>query len=297
MEKNTPTGYETRDINSLITKRQQFIFNKYPVYRIITLLQMVVQARWDTDSVFLTLPHIESHMIYLFSQLQASCVPELIHNLEGKYEKLAAVLRSELDEQEIEDVWSVLNRMPLLEARLTVQNQPIPRNSRRLADKDWIAVKTGSQVSINVNLRRLNRPGREGTKVYAPKYPKPKDEGWLLVVGEVESRELLALKRVGSVLRGTKQSLVISPTKPGRHIYTLYVMSDGYLGIDQQYDIPLQVEGDEGEIFYSDEEEMPELRPVRGVEASTQEQQEYNITANHVTYSDWNDDDNAASWE
>ena len=54
---------------------------------------------------------------------------------------------------------------------------------------------------------------------------------------------------------------------------------------------------DTAEIFYSDEEEMPELRPVRGVEASTQEQQEYNITANHVTYSDWNDDDNAASWE
>ena len=30
----------------------------------------------------------------------------------------------------------------------------------------------------------------------APKFPKPKDEGWFLILGDAENRELLALKRV-----------------------------------------------------------------------------------------------------
>jgi len=39
-------------------------------------------------------------------------------------------------------------------------------------------------------------PQRYDSKAYAPKFPKPKDEGWFLIVGEVESKELVALKRV-----------------------------------------------------------------------------------------------------
>ena len=79
-------------------------------------------------------------------------------------------------------------------------------------------------MSITVNLGRLNRPGREGTRVWAPKFSKPKEEGWILVLGTADNRELLALKRVGAVTRTSKQTLLITPVKPGRMIYTLYVM-------------------------------------------------------------------------
>lgn len=60
---------------------------------------------------------------------------------------------------------------------------------------------------------------------------------------------------------GSRHSVTITPDRPGRRIYTVYVMSDSYLGIDQQYDVPLEVSGDADadEIFYSDEEEMPTL--------------------------------------
>ena len=69
-----------------------------------------------------------------------------------------------------------------------------------------------------------------------------KDEGWILVLGEINSGDVIALKRVGLVRRHQKVSLAFyTPEELGRKIYTLYIMSDCYLGLDQQYDIHLEV--------------------------------------------------------
>ena len=77
-------------------------------------------------------------------------------------------------------------------------------------------------------------------KAYAPKFPKTKDEGWWLVLGEVDTGELLALKRIGFIRGRTKSSLAFSaPDDPCRKIYSLYLMSDCYLGLDQQFDLSL----------------------------------------------------------
>lgn len=79
-------------------------------------------------------------------------------------------------------------------------------------------------------------------KAYSPRFPKPKDEGWFLVVGDVESQEVVALKRVGHIKgRINSQLALFTPESVGRIIFTLYLMSDSYLGLDQQYDICLDV--------------------------------------------------------
>ncbi|KAL0173066.1 hypothetical protein M9458_033377, partial [Cirrhinus mrigala] len=76
----------------------------------------------------------------------------------------------------------------------------------------------------------------------APRFPKPKDEGWFLVLGEVEKKELLAVKRVGYIRNHSSVSVAFyTPEKTGKCIYTLYLMSDSYLGLDQQYDVHLNV--------------------------------------------------------
>ena len=83
---------------------------------------------------------------------------------------------------------------------------------------------------------------RPDYKVHAPKFPKVKDEGWILVLGEIDSADVIALKRVGLIRRHQKVSLAFyTPEEVGRKIYTLYVMSDAYLGLDQQYEIYLEV--------------------------------------------------------
>lgn len=73
---------------------------------------------------------------------------------------------------------------------------------------------------------------------------KPKDEGWIVVLGETETRDVVAMKRVTCTRnkRSTSASLAFfAPELPCKVIYTLFVMSDSYLGLDQQYDIRLEV--------------------------------------------------------
>ena len=84
----------------------------------------------------------------------------------------------------------------------------------------------GAEVTISITMRRVNRLGKEGVKVHAPKYQKPKDEGWVVVVGNPDTRELAALKRFHNL------QPVVSPLEVGRMFYTLYIMSDSYQGLD-----------------------------------------------------------------
>lgn len=91
-----------------------------------------------------------------------------------------------------------------------------------------------------VDLFRLGR--KNSQYIYSPKFPKPKDEGWFLTLGNIEYKELLALKRIGyRSNRSTHQLCFTAPQKTGRTIYTVYLLSDGYIGWDQQYNIQLEV--------------------------------------------------------
>ncbi|KAI1241058.1 hypothetical protein IHE44_0009518 [Lamprotornis superbus] len=93
-----------------------------------------------------------------------------------------------------------------------------------------------------LNITNLVQMGKQDSKAMAPRFPKVKDEGWFLILGEVDKKELIALKRTGYVRnRNTVSVAFYTPETPGRCIYTLYLMSDSYLGMDQQYDIYLNI--------------------------------------------------------
>ena len=59
----------------------------------------------------------------------------------------------------------------------------------------------------------------------------------------MDSGELLAVKRMGQV-RGSSSIVSLSfytPEDLGRRIYTVYLINDAYLGMDQQYNVPLEI--------------------------------------------------------
>ncbi len=65
------------------------------------------------------------------------------------------------------------------------------------------------------------------------------------MLGCVDDNELLALRRASPLRRKRSSSnelTFFTPVDPGRVVYTLYVVSDAYLGLDQQYQICLDVE-------------------------------------------------------
>ena len=93
------------------------------------------------------------------------------------------------------------------------------------------------------------------------RFPKPKDEGWFILLGDLETQDLLALKRLGGLRRGNANNHQLTFTTPyinqpevmGHHIgslttsytkriiLTLYLISDAYIGLDQQYELRLEV--------------------------------------------------------
>ena len=68
-----------------------------------------------------------------------------------------------------------------------------------------------------------------------------KEEGWWLVLGDVDTHELLALKRISFADHTTARITFPVINGAGREMagVTLFFMSDSYLGLDQQYFVPV----------------------------------------------------------
>uniref|UniRef100_A0A8D0L2G8 Activating signal cointegrator 1 complex subunit 3 n=1 Tax=Sphenodon punctatus TaxID=8508 RepID=A0A8D0L2G8_SPHPU len=238
---------------------------------ITNLVQMVVQGRWIHESSLLTLPNIEHHHLHLFRkwnqgrrkgmrgsyQGPIECLPELEAACEGKENIFSAIVDSELQAAHIPQAWNFLSRLPVIDVYLTIQGSwddsvqhqdelPIPTSATEVRDdKKWIKLHADQEYVLQINLQRLHmrhHKGKQDSKAVAPRFPKTKDEGWFLILGEVDKKELVALKRVGYVRNRSAVSIAFyTPEAPGKYIYTLYLMSDSYLGMDQQYDIFMNV--------------------------------------------------------
>ncbi|XP_017269735.1 activating signal cointegrator 1 complex subunit 3 isoform X2 [Kryptolebias marmoratus] len=237
---------------------------------ICNLVQMIVQGRWLHDSSLLTLPHVERHHLYLFrkwtNQMAWSNVgsftgaieglPELIAACSGRESVFTSMVGQEFPQTLLSQAWSFLSHLPVLEVHLSVKGwweqsqeqmqRPLPAAGTNLReDSSWLDVHADQEYVLQVSLQRVNvgqQRRKQDSKAQAPRFPKVKDEGWFLVLGELDRRELLAVKRVGYVRSHTAASVAFyTPERTGKCIYTLYVMSDSYLGLDQQYDIHLNV--------------------------------------------------------
>ncbi|XP_063225665.1 activating signal cointegrator 1 complex subunit 3 [Bacillus rossius redtenbacheri] len=225
--------------------------------RMQLVMQMVVQASWHDQSPLLTLPHLQSHHARLLERSREPALrgadvrtlPGLRHACQRNYEALARVLRPELDEGQIEQVHKVLCDMPVVHVELSVQGVWVDGSApeqRRLAlpqDRDdWLPLCPDQEYTLLVGLSRGGRRP-DGSRAHCPFFPRGKDEGWFLTLGSVERAELLAMKRVPAWRAGrtTQQLSFYTPFRTGRTVLTLYLMSDCYLGWDQQYSLQLDV--------------------------------------------------------
>eukprot|EP00794_Sanderia_malayensis_P000549 gene549-1206_t len=234
--------------------------------RIIMIIQMVNQGRWHHDCPLLILPHVDDDTLPYFKitgrqrrVFQVDNIPELIGICEnGGRGSLHKMLNQIMSEQQIDQIFQLVCRLPQLSVRLSVNGIWANENSNKRQSKgvqidddnrssrssqNWMKVHADQEYVLQINANRIQiDQARHDLKAYTPKFPKLKEEGWIFVLGEVDTGDLLALKRVGVVKRHQKVSLsFFTPDHVGRHIFTLFIMSDCYLGLDQQYDIYLDV--------------------------------------------------------
>ncbi|XP_038655200.1 activating signal cointegrator 1 complex subunit 3 isoform X1 [Scyliorhinus canicula] len=238
---------------------------------IINLIQMVIQGRWVHDSSLLTLPNIEQQQLYLFRRCNAGkrkssskgykgpieCLPELIAACECREDIFHSIVADELQPIQISQTWKFLSHLPIIEVNLNIKGwwenapkgkseKPLPNVGTGFRDeKNWTQLHADQEYVLQINLCRIGlfrNKGKYDSKASTPRFPKAKDEGWFIILGEVDKKELVALKRVGYIRnRSTVCLAFYTPEATGRYIYTLYLMNDSYLGMDQQYDIYLDV--------------------------------------------------------
>ncbi|KAK9503226.1 hypothetical protein O3M35_011843 [Rhynocoris fuscipes] len=211
--------------------------------RLQHLMQMIMQGRWLTDSPFTTLPHIEPYMAISLHKKALNTLPKVVHAAKKGYSAIANHFLPELDEGQIEQIYQVLKSMPIL--KVSVVNIGGSSDNGRIIynvsgnKMNPPQLEIGEEYTLSINLERLNRPTEK--RAYTPKFHKPKSEGWILTLGDIETNELLALRRVTFNHKTTIQLMFYPPERKGRCIMTLYVLSDTYLGLDQQYDIEINI--------------------------------------------------------
>ena len=95
----------------------------------------------------------------------------------------------------------------------------------------------GGEAMIVINLKRLNRGSSQ--KVLISHFPKPKECGYFLIVGNPSKNDILAMKRVSFNRFITKNLSIALPKNFRQEKLELHLMSDSYIGLDQYHHIDL----------------------------------------------------------
>ncbi|CAH9099603.1 unnamed protein product [Cuscuta epithymum] len=188
--------------------------------------QMVTQAMWERDSVLLQLPHFTKEIAKRCQDNPGKSIETVFDLLEMEDSERRDLLQ--MSDSQLMDIARFCNRFPNIEM------------SYEVVDKESVSAG-GDEISVQVTLERDLEGRADVGPVFAPRYPKTKDEGWWLVVGDPKTNQLLAIKRV-SLQRKSRVKLDFSaPGEPGKKSYTLYFMCDSYMGCDQEYTFTVDV--------------------------------------------------------
>uniref|UniRef100_A0A667XIR0 U5 small nuclear ribonucleoprotein 200 kDa helicase n=1 Tax=Myripristis murdjan TaxID=586833 RepID=A0A667XIR0_9TELE len=189
-----------------------------PALAAMELAQMVTQAMWSKDSYLKQLPFFTSEHI---KRCTDKGVESIFDIMEMEDEDRTALLQ--LSDAQMADVARFCNRYPNIEL------------SYEVAEKDNI--KSGSPVLVLV---QLEREEEVTGPVIAPLFPQKREEGWWVVIGDPKSNSLISIKRLTLQQKAKVKLDFVAPVM-GVHNYTLYFMSDAYMGCDQEYKFSVDV--------------------------------------------------------
>lgn len=178
-----------------------------PALAAMELCQMITQAVFK-DDYLKQLPHFTSEII---KRCKARGVESIFDIMELDDDDRNDLLK--LDVKKLADVARFCNRYPNIEVRHKIMHD----------DDEIICVV------------ELEREDEVDGPVIAPFFPQKREEGWWIVIGIKETNTLVSIKRATLQQQITNVKLNIpKPEKPTEQSYVLYLMSDSYLGVDQE---------------------------------------------------------------
>ncbi|KAG7292219.1 hypothetical protein NEMBOFW57_002254 [Staphylotrichum longicolle] len=205
--------------------------------------QMVVQAMWDRDSPLKQIPNFTPEVVKAANK----------HDIRDIFDFM-----EKMNPAENADYSALVKDLGLTQAQLAqaanFTNTKYPDISLEFEVEDKDSIRAGEPAYLKIRVEReVDEDDEFDPTVHAPFYPGKKTENWWLVVGEESSKTLLAIKRV-TVGRELNVKLEFTVPTPGRHDLKLFLMSDSYVGVDQEPTFSVMVE--EGmDVDESEEEE------------------------------------------
>lgn len=195
-----------------------------PALAAMELAQMVTQAMWSKDSYLKQLPYFTGEHIKRCTERGVESVFDIMEMEDDDRNELL-----QLSDAQIADVARFCNRYPNIEL------------SYEVAEKESIC--SGGPVVVLV---QLEREEEVTGPVIAPLFPQKREEGWWVVIGDAKSNSLISIKRL-TLQQKAKVKLDFVAPATGTHNYTLYFMSDAYMGCDQEYKFSVDVKEAESE--------------------------------------------------
>jgi len=204
--------------------------------------QMIVQAMWDRDSPLKQIPHFSPEVVKVANEfgyvagcdLQIEASTNNHHRIKDIFDFMEA-----MNPDENADYNKLVKRLGLSQKQLaeaanfTNDKYPDLELEHEVLEEDEIRAGEPAYLNIKIARNLEEEDGDYDSTVHAPFYPSKKMENWWLVVGEEKTKSLLAIKRV-TIGRELSVRLEYTVPSPGEHDLKLFLMSDSYVGVDQE---------------------------------------------------------------
>ncbi|CCC68571.1 hypothetical protein NCAS_0B04870 [Naumovozyma castellii] len=182
--------------------------------------QMLIQAVWDVDNPLRQIPHFDEDIL-------EKCAKKKIETV---YDIMA------LEDDEREEIMTMANEK-LLDVAAFVNNYPNIALNYQIDTSE--SIHTGEMKKVNVQLTRDDEP--ESLTVESQEYPFEKLENWWLVLGEISTKDLLAIRKVSLSKETQTFELDFSIENPGQHNLTIWCVCDSYLDADKEVSFDIEV--------------------------------------------------------
>lgn len=192
--------------------------------RLQQILQMIIQACWLDESLFLTMcdlkPVVLSRLHEAWSINFQNFNPEVLPCIQLAYktdtEKFMKIFTPICGPIAISAITNHLNILPILKIQMAVEdtvNQKLQKIQLRQNRDRKTQMVVDREYSFHVVITRQCK--NKSLSVAARHFPKTKDENWFINLGFKSSNTLICLKRV--VVQGTKKIKLsfIAPKRPG----------------------------------------------------------------------------------
>jgi pre-mRNA-splicing helicase BRR2 len=225
--------------------------------------QMIVQGMWDRDSPLKQIPHFSPEVVkvanefgYVLSDKLVGPSANVVRRIKDIFDFMEA-----MNPDENADYNKLVKRLGLSQNQLAqaanFTNDKYPDLELEHEVLDEGEIRAGEPAYLNIKIARNleEEDGDYDSTVHAPFYPSKKMENWWLVVGDEKTKSLLAIKRV-TIGRELNVRLEYTVPSPGEHDLKLFLMSDSYVGVDQEREF--SVTAAEGMDVDDDEEDEDE---------------------------------------